>query len=407
MTRCPRSSRSARLSRAWRSRSSTTTASRWRTERPARSSSRAPAASSGYAEADEASIASLHDGRFFTGDLGRLDEDGRLYLQGRKKLLIEVGGYKVDPIEVEDVIKAHPCVSETIVVGVAGESEGEETVKAVVVPSENCDESELISFCRERLANFKVPRSVEFRDEIPKSPLGKILQEVPRLKTLLIDNYDSFTYNLFQLLAEANGDEPIVVRNDSAELGRARAARLRQHRHLARPRQPRPRGRLRRLRGGDPPAPRCRCSACASATRASRWVHGGQVLHAPEVMHGRISAVLHDDSPLFAGIPREFQAVRYHSLCVEEPCPPELESIARTSDGVVMAVAHRTRPQWGVQFHPESICTEYGRQLLANFRDLTAEFGAGSANGRRSARRRAARATPSSAARSRAGRASC
>ncbi len=104
------------------------------------------------------------------------------------------------------------------------------------------------------------------------------------------------------------------------------------------------------------------------------WIHGGKVLSAPEVMHGRISAVLHEDSPLFAGIPREFQAVRYHSLCVEQPLPDELEPIAWTSDGVLMAVAHKTRPQWGVQFHPESICTDYGRKLLANFRDLTREF---------------------------------
>ena len=88
-------------------------------------------------------------------------------------------------------------------------------------------------------------------------------------------------------------------------------------------------------------------------------------------MHGRLSAVLHEGSPLFAGIPREFQAVRYHSLCVEQPLPEELEPIAWTSDGVLMAVEHRSRPQWGVQFHPESICTEYGRRLLANFRDLT------------------------------------
>jgi long-chain acyl-CoA synthetase len=136
-----------------------------------------PAASTGYAEADEASLAAFSDGRYLTGDLGRLDENGMLYLQGRKKLLIEVGGYKVDPIEVEDVIKVHPCVSDAIVVGVAGENPPEETVKAVVVPGEDCDEAELISFCRERLANFKVPRTVEFRDEIPKSPLGKILRK--------------------------------------------------------------------------------------------------------------------------------------------------------------------------------------------------------------------------------------
>ncbi len=119
-------------------------------------------------------------------------------------------------------------------------------------------------------------------------------------------------------------------------------------------------------------------------------------------MHGRLSAILHEDSPLFAGIPREFQAVRYHSLCVEQPLPAALEAIAWTSDGVLMAVAHRTRPQWGVQFHPESICTEYGRRLLANFRDLTRRVPA-RGRGRGSRRGFAARAG-SRATGSRAGR---
>ena len=136
-----------------------------------------PAASSGYAEADQASLEAFRDGRYFTGDLGRLDERGQLYLEGRKKLLIEIGGYKVDPIEVQDVIGAHPAVSDVIVVGVAGEAAGEETVKAVVVPAEECEEGELIAFCRERLANYKVPRTIEFRDEIPTSPLGKVLRK--------------------------------------------------------------------------------------------------------------------------------------------------------------------------------------------------------------------------------------
>jgi long-chain acyl-CoA synthetase len=136
-----------------------------------------PAASSGYADADEASMLAFRDGRYFTGDLGRLDEGGQLYLEGRKKLLIEIGGYKVDPVEVQDVIAAHPAVAEAIVVGVGGESADEELVKAVVVPKEDCEEAELIAFCRERLANYKVPRTVEFRDEIPTSPLGKVLRK--------------------------------------------------------------------------------------------------------------------------------------------------------------------------------------------------------------------------------------
>jgi long-chain acyl-CoA synthetase len=136
-----------------------------------------PAASDGYAQADTESNEAFRDGKYFTGDLGRVDDDGLLYLEGRKKLLIEIGGYKVDPIEVEDVIVAHPSVSEAIVVGVAGDVEGEETIKAVVVPSGECDARELTNYCSEQLASFKVPRVVEFRDEIPKSPLGKILRK--------------------------------------------------------------------------------------------------------------------------------------------------------------------------------------------------------------------------------------
>jgi long-chain acyl-CoA synthetase len=138
---------------------------------------KSPAATGGYAEMDEPNRQAFRDGWYFTGDLGRLDDDGLLYLAGRKKLLIEIGGYKVDPIEVQDVIEAHPAVAEAIVVGVAGKVEGEELVKAVAVASEDCEEREVIAFCRERLANFKVPQVVEFRDEIPKSPLGKVLRK--------------------------------------------------------------------------------------------------------------------------------------------------------------------------------------------------------------------------------------
>jgi long-chain acyl-CoA synthetase len=138
---------------------------------------RSPAASDGYDGADQKSREAFRDGRFFTGDLGHLGDDGLLYLEGHRKLLIDVGGFKVDPIEVQDVIRAHPCVSDVIVVGVRDEDAGEETVKAVVVPSQQCDEHELLSLCREQLANFKVPRLVEFRDSIPTSPLGKVLRK--------------------------------------------------------------------------------------------------------------------------------------------------------------------------------------------------------------------------------------
>ncbi|HEV7527406.1 MAG TPA: aminodeoxychorismate synthase component I [Solirubrobacteraceae bacterium] len=205
------------------------------------------------------------------------------------------------------------------------------------------------------------------------------------MKTLLIDNYDSFTYNLFQLLAEANGDEPIVVRNDDADWSQLRRLEFDNVVISAGPGSPEHDGDFgvcaQAIEQADVPL----LGVCLGHQGLS-WVHGAAVRPAPIAMHGRISTVLHDGSALFAGIPREFQAVRYHSLCVAQPLPAVLQAIASSSDGVLMAVAHRTRPQWGVQFHPESICTEHGRQLLANFRDLTSE--------RAGARSRATRATP-------------
>jgi para-aminobenzoate synthetase len=193
------------------------------------------------------------------------------------------------------------------------------------------------------------------------------------MKTLLIDNYDSFTYNLYQLLSEANGEEPIVVRND--QMGWEELAASRDFDNIV------------ISPGPGNPEREADFGVCADAIRGAEVpllgvclghqglcaAYGAKVTYAPEAMHGRISAVIHEDAPLFAGLPREFQVVRYHSLCVEQPLPEELEGIAWTSDGVLMAVAHRERPQWGLQFHPESICTEYGRGMLARFRDLTAE----------------------------------
>jgi para-aminobenzoate synthetase len=188
--------------------------------------------------------------------------------------------------------------------------------------------------------------------------------------TLLIDNYDSFTYNLFQLLAEENDREPIVVRNDEA--GWEELARLEFDNVVLSP-------------GPGRPEHERDFGVCAEVIRHCEapllgvclghqglgWVHGGRVVPAPEPMHGRVRAVEHAGAPLFAGIPPRFEATRYHSLCLERPLPADLEEIAWSDDGVPMAVAHRTRPQWGVQFHPESIATEHGRRLLANFRDLT------------------------------------
>ena len=191
------------------------------------------------------------------------------------------------------------------------------------------------------------------------------------IKTLLLDNYDSFTFNLFQLLAEVNGEDPVVVRHDGATWDEL--AGLQFDNIVVSPGPGRP----------DNPAD---FGVCAAAIEAAEvpvlgvclghqglgCSVGASVVHAPEVMHGRLSRVYHNGGPLFEGIPQGFEAVRYHSLCVTDP-PAWLDPIAWTRDGVIMGIAHRQRKQWGVQFHPESICTEHGRRLLANFRDLTPE----------------------------------
>jgi long-chain acyl-CoA synthetase len=138
---------------------------------------RGPGVTGGYAGVPDAvNRQAFSDGWFRTGDRGRLDAAGRLFITGRSKLLIDVMGDKVDPIEVEDVLAVHPKVREVVVVGVAGPVEGEQLLKAVVVADERCGERELIRYCHERLANYKVPRLVEFRDEIPRSALGKVLR---------------------------------------------------------------------------------------------------------------------------------------------------------------------------------------------------------------------------------------
>jgi long-chain acyl-CoA synthetase len=136
-----------------------------------------PAITRGYADMAELTRETFRDGCYFTSDLGHVDAEGRLFVTGRKKLYIEVAGHKVDPIEVEDVLVAHPKVREAVVVGVKGRVDGEEIVKAAIVPADGCEQRELIAFCQQRLANFKVPQIVEFHEEIPRSPLGKILRK--------------------------------------------------------------------------------------------------------------------------------------------------------------------------------------------------------------------------------------
>ncbi len=188
------------------------------------------------------------------------------------------------------------------------------------------------------------------------------------MRTLLIDNYDSFTYNLYALLTQVNRREPVVVANDvpwtSVDLTAFDNVVVSPG--PGRPDHPRDFGiSARALTDSGLPV----LGVCLGHQGLCH-VFGSPVVRAPEPRHGRLSAVHHDGRGLFAGLPSPFRAVRYHSLAVVD-VPDELEDQAWSDDGVLMAVRHRVLPMWGVQFHPESICSEYGRELLANFAAAT------------------------------------
>ncbi|MEV6603038.1 aminodeoxychorismate synthase component I [Kutzneria sp. NPDC051319] len=187
------------------------------------------------------------------------------------------------------------------------------------------------------------------------------------MRTLLIDNYDSFTYNLYQLLGEVTGQAPVVVRND-VEFPAERMAEfdgIVVSPGPGRPDRARDFGISSRavLESGRPVLGVC------LGHQGIANLFGGKVGPAPEPMHGRSSLVHHTGDGVFAGLPSPFSVVRYHSLTVTD-LPEVFERTAWTEDGVLMGLRHREKPLWGVQFHPESINSEHGRLLLANFRDL-------------------------------------
>ncbi|MCZ9328136.1 aminodeoxychorismate synthase component I [Nocardia farcinica] len=194
------------------------------------------------------------------------------------------------------------------------------------------------------------------------------------MRTLLIDNYDSFTYNLYQLISEVNGVEPTVVRNDETDPA---ALDLAAYDNIVVSPGP---GRPDRTR--DVGLSAAVIDAASQPLLGVCLGHqgivvaaGGRVDRAPVPRHGFLDRVGHDGRDLFAGLPQDFTVVRYHSLCALEPLPPALEVTARTPDGVIMGVRHRRRPQWGVQFHPESVAGEFGAALLRNFAELTLAHG--------------------------------
>ncbi|TLP50900.1 aminodeoxychorismate synthase component I [Microbispora triticiradicis] len=190
------------------------------------------------------------------------------------------------------------------------------------------------------------------------------------MRTLLIDNYDSYSYNLFQLIAEVNGKEPTVLTNDPPP---GTEPDLEEFDNIVISPGP---GRPTRVRdfGISASVIANACIPVLGVCLGHQGIAAGEgvpIVSAPAARHGHLTLVTHNGEDLFRGLPQKFVAVRYHSLCVPEPLPPELEATAWAEDGVVMALAHRTRPLWGVQFHPESVATQFGRELLANFRALT------------------------------------
>lgn len=181
---------------------------------------------------------------------------------------------------------------------------------------------------------------------------------------LLVDNYDSFTYNLYQYLSEL-GAKVQVKRNDAVDIDK-----IIDH-YDAVVLSPGP-GRpsvagitpvIVKVLSGQIPI----LGVCLGH-QAIGEVFGGKIVRAPRLMHGKTSMISHTGLGLFAGIPNPFEATRYHSLVVDpDTCPESLEITANSDDGVIMGLRHRTHPTVGVQFHPESILTREGKNLLKNF----------------------------------------
>jgi para-aminobenzoate synthetase len=191
------------------------------------------------------------------------------------------------------------------------------------------------------------------------------------VQTLLVDNYDSYSYNLAELISRATCSEPYVVKND--ELTCQEALSLPVDCIVLSP-------------GPGSPAKRRDIGISAQLLKESElpvlgvclghqiiaYESGAQVSRAEYPAHGIVSKVNLAKDPIFEGIPGMIEAVRYHSLAVSSPLPPGLVEIATAADGTVMAVRRVNRPHWGVQFHPEAACTEYGERLMRNFHDFAA-----------------------------------
>ena len=193
------------------------------------------------------------------------------------------------------------------------------------------------------------------------------------MKTLLVDNHDSYTYNVFHLLAAASGDEPMVVNNDAVSwrvLKRMDFDAIVLSPGPGHPSRWHDFGVCRDiLSHSEVPV----FGICLGHQGIGNLLEGS-VNRAPMAMHGRLSRVMHEGKGLFKDVPQGFSVVRYHSLAITSPPGPEGHIVAWAEDGVVMGVEHTKRPIWGVQFHPESISTEYGLKIAENFFEMAAGY---------------------------------
>jgi anthranilate synthase component 2 len=193
------------------------------------------------------------------------------------------------------------------------------------------------------------------------------------MRLLIIDNYDSFTYNLVHFLGEL-GAEPVVFRNDKIGLDEITAMAPEGIVLSPGPCTPNEAGicltLIERFKQTTPILGVC------LGHQAIGQAMGGEVVRAPELMHGKTSRINHTGKGLFRGLNSGFEATRYHSLTVKrDSLPAELEVTASSDDGLIMGLQHRTYPLHGVQFHPESIASENGHALLQNFLTLSRDFG--------------------------------
>ena len=184
------------------------------------------------------------------------------------------------------------------------------------------------------------------------------------MRVLVVDNYDSFTYNLAQYLGEL-GAEPVVYRNDV--LSPLEADKVRPTHLLISPGPGRPEDAGYSIEYLTTLGTEIPTLGVCLGLQAAVVAFGGSVGHAPQPRHGKTSPISHDGLGVFTGLENPFTATRYHSLIVEEPLPDVLEATAFTTEGELMGLRHKEYPIYGVQFHPESILTDYGQELLANF----------------------------------------